>query len=164
MAGPHVAGVVALMISANPNLAGQVDRIENMIRETAKPMTDTVSCNLLPLDAVPNHAYGSGRIDAYLAVQKALELTDVDPAPDKVRIAVFPNPAREMINLTIEGFQGAVDMDLFDAAGKRIRNRTFNITSPDQVETLRLNGLPPGIYFYRIIQGETVVSGKIVLE
>ena len=33
MAGPHVAGVVALMISANPDLAGQVEAIETIIEE-----------------------------------------------------------------------------------------------------------------------------------
>lgn len=35
MAGPHVAGLVALMISANPELAGKVDEIEEMIESTA---------------------------------------------------------------------------------------------------------------------------------
>ena len=37
MAGPHVAGLVALIISANPALAGNVDRIEDIIEQTAVP-------------------------------------------------------------------------------------------------------------------------------
>ncbi|HKK88649.1 MAG TPA: S8 family serine peptidase, partial [Saprospiraceae bacterium] len=39
MAGPHVAGAVALMVSANPLLAGQVDTIEAILKRTADPRT-----------------------------------------------------------------------------------------------------------------------------
>jgi serine protease AprX len=35
MSGPHVAGLVALIISANPSLAGNVDRIEQIIEQSA---------------------------------------------------------------------------------------------------------------------------------
>ena len=35
MAGPHVAGLVALLISAQPSIRGQVDQIENAIEQSA---------------------------------------------------------------------------------------------------------------------------------
>ena len=44
MAGPHVAGTIALMISANPDLAGQVDAIENILESTAIPKTNGETC------------------------------------------------------------------------------------------------------------------------
>ena len=37
MAGPHVAGVVALMWSANSKLIGDIDRTEQILLDTAKP-------------------------------------------------------------------------------------------------------------------------------
>lgn len=40
MAGPHVAGLVALMVGANPLLAGQVDTIQEIIKRTAEPIQD----------------------------------------------------------------------------------------------------------------------------
>jgi serine protease AprX len=67
MAGPHVAGLVALLISANPALAGQVDKIEAIIRETAVPVTTLQECGGVPGNQVPNHTYGYGRIDAVAA-------------------------------------------------------------------------------------------------
>jgi subtilisin family serine protease len=39
MAGPHVAGVVALLWSANPDLIGDIDRTEQILRETAQPFS-----------------------------------------------------------------------------------------------------------------------------
>lgn len=69
MAAPHVAGLAALLISAYPELAGQVERIENMITHSAIPRTTTDGCGNLPASAVPNNTYGWGRIDAWAALQ-----------------------------------------------------------------------------------------------
>jgi serine protease AprX len=77
MAGPHVAGQVALMISAQPALAGQVDQIESLTELTALPRTSGQTCGGVPGDQIPNNTYGYGRIRAYeafLAVPHALIL------------------------------------------------------------------------------------------
>src|SRR5690606_298771 len=37
LAGPHVAGLVALMLEANPALEGEVEAIEEIIRNSAVP-------------------------------------------------------------------------------------------------------------------------------
>ena len=73
MAGPHVAGLVALIISANPSLAGNVDRIEDIIEQTAVKKTTTEGCGGDSPTAVPNNTYGWGRIDALAAVQLAAQ-------------------------------------------------------------------------------------------
>ncbi|MFM2392945.1 MAG: hypothetical protein RLZZ546_927, partial [Bacteroidota bacterium] len=70
MAGPHVAGLVALIISANPSLAGEVDEIESIIQETSKRLTSTQNCND-PGTNIPNAVFGYGRIDALAAVKRA---------------------------------------------------------------------------------------------
>jgi subtilisin family serine protease len=71
MAGPHVAGLVALLISADPLLAGQVDRIEDIIEQTAVRKTTNEGCGGDLATQVPNNTYGWGRIDALAAVQVA---------------------------------------------------------------------------------------------
>lgn len=68
MAGPHVAGAVALLLSAEPRLRGDVDRIEAILRETALPRTTTQTCGGVPGSSIPNNTYGYGRIDAASAV------------------------------------------------------------------------------------------------
>ncbi len=58
MATPHVAGVVALMLEANPSL--NPTQIKNIIQETATNMQDRESWEV-----------GAGYINAYAAVEKA---------------------------------------------------------------------------------------------
>ena len=47
MAGPHVVGVVALMWSANPALIGDIERTEEILRQTATPFTGQIGTSLL---------------------------------------------------------------------------------------------------------------------
>ena len=91
MAGPHVAGAVALLWSADPLLVGDVERTENLLAETAQPITVGSACadgltgsasayGLATVcgcagdgpDSVPNHVYGWGLLDVWAAVQQAL--------------------------------------------------------------------------------------------
>jgi subtilisin family serine protease len=72
MAAPHVAGLVALLVSAQPELAGQVDTIESIIRQAAVPLTMATGCGGDTPTSVPNHTFGYGRIDALHAYQLLL--------------------------------------------------------------------------------------------
>jgi subtilisin family serine protease len=97
MAGPHVAGLVALIWSANPALIGQIEATEEIIRQSATPVSVEAACPpesqptgdallLGKLDSFiagnacacggvtgsPNNVYGWGQIDALRAVQLAL--------------------------------------------------------------------------------------------
>ena len=66
MAGPHIAGVVALMRQANPN--ADVQTIKNILMETARDLGP----------AGEDNDYGWGIIDAYEAV-RAVSVTDTIP-------------------------------------------------------------------------------------
>ena len=81
MAAPHVAGLVALLISARPALAGQVDQIEQIIEQSAVPLTTTQSCGGIPGTEVPNNTYGWGRIDAWAAIQSLPRSLEISLAP-----------------------------------------------------------------------------------
>ena len=67
MASPHVAGLVALLISAQPSLAGDVEQLEAVVRNSSLALTSNQMCGSVPGQAVPNHTYGHGRIDALAA-------------------------------------------------------------------------------------------------
>jgi subtilisin family serine protease len=66
MAAPHVAGALALMLSAQPDLIGNVDDATDFLRDTALAIPD-LSCGGHE-SGVPNNVYGHGRIDAFAAV------------------------------------------------------------------------------------------------
>jgi subtilisin family serine protease len=72
MAAPHVAGVVALMWSANPKLIGDIDATTRILRDTATPVkpsylgdNPTNTCGALA------NITGAGQVDAFAAVQSA---------------------------------------------------------------------------------------------
>ncbi|MGB9641554.1 MAG: S8 family serine peptidase, partial [Anaerolineales bacterium] len=67
MAAPHVAGLAALLISADPLLKGHPDQIQNIIQSSAIPRTTTENCGGIDGSSIPNNTYGWGRIDALAA-------------------------------------------------------------------------------------------------
>ena len=72
MAGPHVAGAVALLWSADPSLIGDIDRTEQLLIQAADPYTGSTNVGCFTGD-IPNAAYGYGILDVYEAVKIALE-------------------------------------------------------------------------------------------
>lgn len=69
MASPHVVGMIALLLSARPSLAGNVDAIESMVAQSAAGILTNQGCGTDTADAIPNNVYGWGMIDAAAAVE-----------------------------------------------------------------------------------------------
>lgn len=67
-AAPHVSGVVALMWSANPKLIGNIDQTTKILLETSHDYQ-----GLLPSCVAETDQIQSGLIDAYQAVQSAID-------------------------------------------------------------------------------------------
>jgi serine protease AprX len=74
MASPHVAGVAALLISANPTLAGNPELLTQILLDSSAIKTSTQTCNGVPGSQSPNNTFGWGRLDALAAVNLARAL------------------------------------------------------------------------------------------
>ena len=154
MAGPHVAGAVALIISANPRLAGQVEIIEDLLESTAVAKTDDSDCLGLSGQDVPNHVYGHGRIDVLAAVQRALEIAAIDELSIIKPIKVFPNPGSNIITIGV-----------YDREDTKIKllNSVGQLVAEKEVRSHRLEFdvslYPAGIYFFSI-----QLRGKLYIE
>lgn len=75
MSSPHVAGLVALIFSAAPELKGEVDAVREIIQQTAVPITTGETCGGTTDADIPNNTFGYGRIDALAAVKAAIAAT-----------------------------------------------------------------------------------------
>jgi uncharacterized repeat protein (TIGR01451 family) len=85
MAGPHVAGLAALLFSAQPDLIGQVDHVERLITSTAVPVSSPdTTCGGLPGTVYPNNFSGWGRIDALAALQGQALWPGKTPSSEKI--------------------------------------------------------------------------------
>jgi subtilisin family serine protease len=67
MASPHVAGTVALMMSAAPSLIGDLSAVEGILNNTAHDVSD-LSCGGT---AANNNVWGQGKLDAFAAVDQS---------------------------------------------------------------------------------------------
>lgn len=161
MSGPHVTGTIALMISANPAIAGQVDSIEQILRRTARPTFTTQDCDSLLGNQVPNAVFGYGILDAKAAVEEALkfQITSTYQLEAGTNLKIFPNPSSEQIWIKSEqGLQQAY-IQLFDLQGRLILRE--KLADGLSIHALDISTLAAGQYFYQLHTAGQSWTGKV---
>ncbi len=83
MAGPHVAGVVALLWSARPQLVRDIATTKTVLQNTANPNVTVAlqTCGGTPSTQIPNNSFGYGRVDALAAVNSVGSSTPTPTPP-----------------------------------------------------------------------------------
>jgi subtilisin family serine protease len=161
MAGPNVAGVAALMLSARPDLAGEVDLLEDLLQQTAEPRFDGNDCGSLGAEALPNNAFGHGRINALAAVQAILAYNPVSHTTSPTFSAsVAPNPVQKDVIFTLENLSGSTTLTLHDAQGKLIFAQNW-LAGTRETLLVSMEGHPSGLYFWQIADGRSRQQGKL---
>jgi len=162
MAGPHVAGLVGLIISANPALAGNVDVIEDIIEATAAPKTWDQDCGEYAGADVPNAVFGYGRVDALAAVKRAMAFTsDTEQQEDVIQLKVFPNPVDELLTFVSgDGKQVFQSIAIFNMNGQLVMKKTD--LDDHIIHTIQVGQLNAGFYWYEVNFGITTMVGKFV--
>ncbi len=82
-----------------------------------------------------------------------------EPAPE-VEISVFPNPCIDYVNIVVDDYLPKdAKVLLYNSVGQLLKYQP--VTS--DWNTLKMDGLSPGLYFYKIWEGEALLkSGKLV--
>ncbi len=162
MATPHLAGVAALLLSANPNL-------------TVAEMDSIMEVTSLDLGATgKDNTYGAGRVDAYAAVVAALSMTATEEAQEATVVtgmgisAISPNPVSNFASFSVyTALSGTADISVFDVSGRRVANIDNNeIESGANAYNWQIPGeMGSGVYFVRAtINGNTVSSRMTVVR
>lgn len=84
MASPHVAGVVALLWSARPDLVRDIAATKTILQNTANPdvvVASAQECGGTPSTQIPNNSFGYGRVDALAAFNASAPTPTPTPTP-----------------------------------------------------------------------------------
>lgn len=161
MAGPHVAGLVALIISANPALAGQVDIIEDIIESSALPILSDQDCGEISGMSVPNAVYGYGRVDALAAVEQALQLVKVKDPSTYATVQIAPNPANKKVRVNLIAPAGNATLEIFTLTGLPIYYEQWHHVNGSE-QLINISSWFSGIYVYRLKIGGERLIGRII--
>jgi len=163
MAGPHVAGAVALLISAAPGLAGKVDSIESILQKTAVHITTTQTCNGTSPSTFPNNTVGHGRIDILAAVNYVISVLGTDDYSSSTGIVVYPSPATDKLFAIVESIKDKpVSASIYNTTGQVVFNNT--ILQNHHTLEIPVSDLPAGVYMYSINAEGLIHNGKFVKE
>jgi len=146
MSSPAVAGVVALMLNANPNL--NADEVKQILKSTAREDDKT---GVLP--AKGSVLWGFGKVNAYRAVQEALALSSVNYFKGEQEISFFPNPTSDVVY--IMGAQPNCKIQIFDLSGKLIQANS-------NTHIVDLSNLKSGIYLLKYECEGKLVHQKLI--
>lgn len=155
MAAPHVAGIVALVLEANPSIG--LTEVRQILRATA------IKDRLTGADS--NNNFGYGRINAFDAVKMALNMNHTwNSNSAQIRFLIFPNPAVDV--LFIKGLSGGMeqmDLELLDLQGRVVYSHK-NAVTLNGFYKVSLPALSHGLYAYRICSSKGVQSGQIMVQ
>ncbi|NQW42999.1 MAG: S8 family serine peptidase [Bacteroidetes bacterium] len=145
MASPHVCGIVALILQANPNLTAL--QIRTILNTTATINSNTGS--------VPNNQYGYGIINAYEAIKSALQYAGINAFNKNQNVVIFPNPANSFLNIQTDGLY---IFTIYSTDGKEISTNSLENLN----NSINIDGLLKGIYIIKILKDNQLYVFKFI--
>jgi hypothetical protein len=82
---------------------------------------------------------------------------------ESLAFAVYPNPAKDMINISNAGVNGKVQMDLFDNVGRRVMGQQLNFEN-GVARNIDITALAAGKYVVRLTSGQSVEHHQIIIQ
>lgn len=151
MSSPVVAGVVALILDANPTLTPA--QVKDIIVQTAREDNHT---GVIP--ASGDVQWGHGKINAYRAVQLALGVVGTVELKVGLDWTISPNPASNYISINNLDKAELTSVLIIDVNGAVVREVQ---TSTAKIE---LFGLNSGMYFLRIVRNGKVEQQSFIKQ
>lgn len=160
MSGPVCAGVVALMLQANPQL--NQEQARDILRQTAN--TEGIGEQIDPDEG--SITWGWGKVDAHAAVTEALRVASRSDLRGNAELFynVYPNPASDELHIRAKLPETRIQrISITDLSGKTVAEQHYGPT-PLKETSLDVSSLAQGVYLLRIFDNEGVSAQKIILN
>ncbi|MDA3942246.1 MAG: M14 family zinc carboxypeptidase [Bacteroidetes bacterium] len=88
---------------------------------------------------------------------------DAKPTTDKLRVALYPNPASDQLKLKFEQPSNEpVTLSFIDTQGQTLLEQSFDKVNSELA--IDCNRLPAGLYLIKISRGKTIFWEKVVIQ
>ncbi|MFY9308701.1 MAG: S8/S53 family peptidase [Bacteroidia bacterium] len=157
---PAAAGIVALLLQANPSL--DPEQLREIIRTTA--IEDAQTGNI---PDAGNNNWGHGKLNAYAAIKKVLQGASgvYDFQGKRLDCVLYPNPNNGHFTLDYTSDkQETVNIDVMNVAGSKVAGQSWNVNTGNNRQQLNLAGLPKGLYIVRVSSAEGYVNIKTLVD
>lgn len=112
-----------------------------------------------PPDVMDSNKVKQNTVIATKPLKKDSVVATVKPA-----VRLFPNPAKNKVEIEIKGFEpGNVQVQLIDKSGKLVRNDKRIVFSGNETIVLMFSE-KPGLYFLLVKQGGKNVRSKLIIQ
>ena len=151
MSSPATAGVVALMLEANPSLAPS--QVRSILKSTARQDSRT---GVIPVTG--STEWGFGKVTATAAIQLAMNTVNVSELETKTAVSIFPNPSSNELNIKFEReTNNLIKIEIISLDGKiNFRKDLKNSLKLD------VSNWIDGTYFIKIKESKSVTVMKFV--
>ncbi len=159
MSGPVVAGIVALMLEADPKLDPW--RAKDIIAQTAILDVYTGA-----LTAAGNNTWGHGKVNAYAAIKRVIQTQSINQVTGTGLIwSLYPNPGNGVFHITCSAAkQEVVKVEVCDMMGRILLQKDWQLGNGNNATTLDATGFARGIYFTRLTTGKQISTIKMLVE
>ena len=158
-ASPAAAGIVAILLQADPNLTPW--DLKGILKETA--IKDTYTGTL----TTPANNWGSGKINAYGALKRVIQHLGVYnySGSRKLDCVIFPNPGNGDYTLDYTGDKAeTLRLQVIDITGKVVLKDLWTVAPGTSRRALDLNAFAKGTYIVHIAGRDGNVTIKTVLN
>ncbi|TVR37498.1 MAG: T9SS C-terminal target domain-containing protein [Cryomorphaceae bacterium] len=157
MSGPLVAGIVALMLEANPELTTLEAR--EILRSTAR--LDQHTGDIGPEGTLD---WGWGKAHALAAVLASEIVSSIEEKEVVAELfTAWPNPTTDVINIEIaQHAHGQIWVNIFDMSGKLEHSTSIN--QGGAFFTVSVGHLPAGMYLIRVDTEKQTSFRRVVVS
>jgi subtilisin family serine protease len=146
---PIAAGMMACLWQANPDMSNM--ELMNAVRMSASKSGD------------PDNKMGYG-IPDFIAANNYLGVLELENPEYFSDSRIFPNPFTETFGIRFDSrISGSVNISVVDLTGRTIYERQEWITNGvNELRLENLGSLPSGMYFFRMENGDALMTAKLV--
>ena len=157
-ASPIVSGVIALMLSLDPNFTQA--EIQQILIDTADKVGG-YDYNWNPADPGHSRELGYGRINAQAAVEAAQILSVSDRSTPGLA-ALYPNPTNDIIYARLQNMDTAdLEVSVVGINGQEVMRMTPTAIGSDRF-SLNVENLASGLYILRVSNQSNTINAKFI--